>query len=119
MLYGLAVAGYNPVALWVVATIGNTLGSIVNYGLGRYLLRYQNRPGFPFKADKLHTSQVWFQRYGVWTLLFAWTPIVGDVFTFIAGVMKVKFMLFLVLVFIGKGLRYAVLLVGVLFFHGG
>ncbi len=119
MLLGLAVSGYNPWALWAVATFGNTLGSVVNYGLGRYLLRYQDRPGFPFKPEKLQRSQVWFQRYGKWTLLFAWAPMVGDVFTFIAGVMKVRFTLFLLLVFIGKGLRYAILLAGVYFFVEG
>lgn len=119
MLSGLAITGYDPFILWTVATIGNTLGSVVNYGVGRFLLRYKDRPNFPFKKEQLKTSQAWFQRYGVWTLLLAWLPLIGDVFTFAAGVMKVKFPIFLLLVFIGKGARYAFLLVVVLFFTGG
>ncbi len=50
--------------------------------------------------------QRWFQRYGVWSLLFAWLPVGGDALTFIAGIMKVRFSLFFVLVGIGKTLRY-------------
>lgn len=51
--------------IWLVATLGNTLGSAVNWLLGRYLLRYQDRKWFPFKADRFSRSQQWFQKYGV------------------------------------------------------
>ncbi|TXS96531.1 DedA family protein [Parahaliea maris] len=106
---GLLSEGYDPWALWLWASAGNTLGSAVNWGLGRYLLAYQDRRWFPFKRDKLNAAQRWFQHYGVWTLLLAWLPLGGDALTFIAGVMRVRFSVFIALTFIGKSLRYAAL----------
>ncbi|MEE4145992.1 MAG: YqaA family protein [Halieaceae bacterium] len=110
LLAGLANAGYDPLALWLWASIGNTLGSVVNWALGRYLLHFQDRQWFPFKAKSLGMSQRWFQKFGVWSLLLAWMPIGGDALTFIAGVMRVKFMVFVSLTAIGKATRYAILL---------
>lgn len=110
MLAGLLTQGYDPWALWFWATLGNTLGAAVNWALGRFLLRFQDRKWFPFKVDQLGAAQRWYQRWGVWSLLLAWAPVGGDALTFIAGVMKVRFDLFLVLTAIGKGARYAVLL---------
>ncbi|MEM1114472.1 MAG: YqaA family protein [Pseudomonadota bacterium] len=109
MFAGLLTAGYDPMALLIWASAGNTLGSAVNYVLGRYLLHFQERKWFPFKAEALERSQRWFQRWGVWSMLFAWLPVGGDALTFIAGVMRVKFWLFVLLVAIGKTARYAVL----------
>ena len=101
---------FNVTALWAVATLGNTLGAVVNWVMGLYLRHFEHRRWFPFKAHKLERSQKWFQRYGYWTLLLAWLPIVGDALTFIAGVMRVHIVPFLILVAIGKGLRYAVVI---------
>ncbi len=103
-------AGYDPLSLWLWATAGNTLGAAVNWLLGRYLLYFQARQWFPFKEDTLGRAQAWFQRYGVWSLLFAWMPIGGDALTFVAGVMRVRFPIFFLLTGIGKGARYAILL---------
>ncbi len=89
-----------------IASTGNTLGAAVNWYLGRFLLHYQDRRWFYFKKDQVERMQYWFQRYGAWTLLFAWLPLGGDALTFIAGIMKVRFWLFLLLVGIGKSLRY-------------
>jgi len=96
--------------IWLVASLGNTLGSAVNWLLGRYLLKYQDRKWFPFKSDGLSRSQRWFQKYGVWSLLMAWAPIGGDALTFVAGVMRVNFWLFWVVTFAGKAGRYLVLI---------
>ena len=82
----LIAGGYDPLALWLWASSGNTLGSAVNWALGRYLLHFQDRGWFPFKAGNLDRAQTWFQKFGVWSLLFAWLPIGGDALTFIAGV---------------------------------
>ena len=100
--------GFAPFWVWLVATAGNSLGAVVNWILGRYLTRFEDRRWFPFKPDSLHRSQAWFQKYGVWSLLLAWLPIAGDALTFVAGVMRVNFSLFFILVAIGKGARYAV-----------
>lgn len=97
---------HNWFLIWLVASMGNTLGAAVNWGLGRYLLHFQGRKWFPFKPDQLTRSQKWFQKYGVWSLLLAWAPIGGDALTFIAGVMRVRFPVFFILTFIGKGARY-------------
>jgi membrane protein YqaA with SNARE-associated domain len=106
----LLAVGYDPLTLWLWASSGNTLGSVVNWGLGRYLLHFQERRWFPFKAAGLERAQSWFQKFGVWSLLLAWLPVGGDALTFIAGVMRVRFSIFLVLTAIGKSARYAVLL---------
>ena len=82
----------------------------MNWALGRYLLHFSDRRWFPFKPDSLGLAQRWFQRYGVWSLLFAWLPIGGDALTFIAGVMRVRFPIFLLLTAVGKSTRYALLL---------
>jgi membrane protein YqaA with SNARE-associated domain len=97
---------YDPVLLWAVASLGNTLGAILNWGLGRFCLHWQGRRWFPFSAENLDRAQAWFTRYGLWSLLFAWLPIVGDPLTFAAGVLKVNFWIFVGLVFIGKAARY-------------
>ena len=107
---GLLAAGYDPLALLAWASAGNTLGAAVNWALGRYLLHFQERRWFPFKADALGSAQRWFNRWGVWSLLFAWLPVGGDALTFIAGMMRVPFWLFFLLTAIGKTARYAILL---------
>lgn len=106
-LVGALASDHSPFYLWLSATIGNTAGAAVNWVMGRYLTHFEGRRWFPFKKENLHRSQHWFQRFGVWSLLMAWLPIGGDALTFIAGFMRVNFWLFLLLVGIGKGARYA------------
>jgi membrane protein YqaA with SNARE-associated domain len=110
MFAGLVAAGYDPLTLWAWASTGNTLGSAVNWALGRYLLHFQDRRWFPFKRENLEMSQRWFRKFGVWSLLLAWMPVGGDALTFVAGIMRIHFGLFLLLTFIGKATRYAILL---------
>jgi membrane protein YqaA with SNARE-associated domain len=105
-LYLLLERGVDPLLLLAVATTGNTLGSVVNWALGRYLLHYQDRRWFYFSKDQIQRAQTWFQKRGVWSLLLAWLPLGGDALTLIAGIMRVRLSLFLLLVAIGKGLRY-------------
>jgi membrane protein YqaA with SNARE-associated domain len=75
--------------------------------MARYLLKWQDKRWFPVTRRQLDNASAWFQRYGVWTLLLAWAPIGGDALTFVAGMMKVRLGLFLLLVGIGKAGRYA------------
>ena len=95
--------------LLVAAIIGNTAGSIVNWWLGKYMRHFETRRWFPFKPSDIDRASVRFQRYGIWTLLLAWVPIMGDPLTFVAGIMRVPFSLFLPLVATGKAARYLVL----------
>ncbi|WP_331344138.1 YqaA family protein [Cellvibrio sp. UBA7661] len=97
---------YSPWLLWIAATSGNTLGSCVNWYLGKECLRWQDKKWFPLKPTQLAKAQLHFQRYGVLSLLFAWLPVIGDPLTFVAGVMRIPFWRFLALVAIGKSLRY-------------
>ncbi|NND45627.1 MAG: DedA family protein [Xanthomonadales bacterium] len=106
VLFALLREGGNPVLLVVVATLGNTLGAVVNWWLGRYLLHFQDRRWFYFSREQVARAQHWFQRYGFWTLLMAWAPVGGDALTLVAGIMRVRLGLFLVLVGSGKALRY-------------
>lgn len=99
----------DPWLLIVVAAVGNTLGAVVNWGIGRYLLHWADRRWFPFSREQLARASERFNKYGVWTLLLAWMPIIGDPLTFAAGVLKVPFSLFLPLVAIGKTLRYVLI----------
>lgn len=110
LLLALLQHGHAAWLLWLAATAGNTLGSCVNWVLGREILRFRDKRWFPVNAAQLQRAQRQFNKYGVWTLLFAWLPVVGDPLTFIAGSLRVRFDIFFVLVAIGKGLRYAALI---------
>ena len=111
VLTGLAATGeFDPVWLLVVASAGNTLGSVFNWLLGRFCLRWQDRPWFPAGPERLATATVWFNRYGLWSLLLSWMPVVGDPITLVAGVLKVSFWKFLLLVAIAKTVRYLAVL---------
>ena len=106
VLFALLRDGGDPVALVLTATLGNTLGAVVNWVLGRYLLHFQDRRWFYFSSAQIEKAQRWYQRYGFWSLLLAWMPVGGDALTLIAGIMKIRLWLFLVLVGAGKALRY-------------
>lgn len=110
LLVALLQQGYLPVGLWSVATVGNSLGSCINWYLGRQCLHLRDKKWFPVTAPQLERAQLRFQRYGIASLLFAWVPVVGDPLTFLAGVMRVAFWKFFLLVIMGKALRYAVVI---------
>ena len=101
---------YDPWLLWLAASSGNTLGALLNWFLGRFCLHWQDHRWFPDTPGQLMRAQSWFKRHGVWSLLLAWVPVVGDPLTFAAGLMRVNVWLFLVLVAMGKAGRYAVVL---------
>jgi membrane protein YqaA with SNARE-associated domain len=109
VLLALLTQGFDPWVLVVVATVGNLSGSVLNWWLGRAALRFQDRRWFPVGRDKLARAQGWFQRWGYPSLLLAWLPGVGDAFTVAAGVMRVPFLVFVALVGVAKGARYALL----------
>ena len=105
----IATGNYSTTALLTVASIGNTLGAAVNWVLGRYIGRFSDRRWFPATPNRLARAEAWYRKYGKWSLLFSWLPIGGDALTVIAGTLRVPLPTFLLLVFIGKAVRYLAL----------
>jgi membrane protein YqaA with SNARE-associated domain len=114
LVVGLLLSDY---AVWLVvfvASVGNVLGSVVNWLLGRGIERFRGRPWFPASPSALARAERWYHRFGKWSLLLAWMPIIGDPLTLVAGVLREPFPVFLLLVTIGKMGRYLVLAVATL-----
>jgi membrane protein YqaA with SNARE-associated domain len=97
-----------PWLLIAVASLGNVAGSVVNWALGRSIERFRDRCWFPADAVSLDRAQGWYRRWGRWSLLLSWVPVIGDPLTVIAGVMRERFVPFLVVVAIAKVGRYLV-----------
>lgn len=97
---------YPAVVLLAVASAGNILGSTVNWLLGRGISRFRNRRWFPAGEASLERASRWYGRYGRWSLLLSWVPIIGDPLTVVAGVLREPFWSFLLLVAIAKIGRY-------------
>ena len=74
--------------LVAVATAGNVLGSVVNWALGRFFAHFADRPWFPVSAAAFERATAWYGRFGVWSLLLAWLPVIGDPLTVAAGVLR-------------------------------
>jgi membrane protein YqaA with SNARE-associated domain len=107
MLAGLiATSNYDSLLLLTVASFGNVLGSVFNWALGFYSRNLTKKKWFPFKDEQIERSSKWFNKFGSGSLLFAWVPIIGDPLTLAAGLFRVKFLEFLILVSIGKVSRY-------------
>ena len=102
----MATSNYDSILLLIVASLGNVLGSVVNWILGFYSRSLSKKRWFPFKDQQIKKSTSWFNRFGKWSLLFAWVPIIGDPLTVAAGLLRVKFVEFLTFVVIGKVGRY-------------
>ena len=107
----LASATGTPLALTAVASLGNVAGAAVNWGMGRYFLHFKDRGWFPLQDATNSRAQAWFARYGVWSLLFSWVPLIGDPLTVVAGILRVSFGRFLLFVAVGKVLRYSLIVV--------
>ena len=96
-------------SLLAVATVGNVLGSALNWLLGRSVERFRHKRWFPVSESKLEKAQQSYLRYGRWSLLLSWVPIIGDPLTVVAGVMREPFWSFLLIVTMAKGVRYLLL----------
>lgn len=105
LLYDIS-QNHSLLLLWLFATVGNTLGSMLNYWLGLKGEVYLERKGH-LSVKKMDKARGLFSKYGGWTLLLSWVPIIGDPLTFIAGVLRYNFKWFSLIVLIAKGLRYA------------
>jgi membrane protein YqaA with SNARE-associated domain len=106
--------GFNPYSLLFVATFGNVLGSVVNYGLGAFGGRLILHKWWRMSDPEIQRAEKRFRKFGIFSLLLAWVPVIGDPLTVAAGVLKINFFLFLLLVGLGKGLRYLAIYLAVL-----
>ena len=104
----IATSNYDNSFLLIVASLGNVLGSVVNWALGFYSRNLTKKKWFPFKDKQIENSSKWFSKFGKWSLLFAWVPIIGDPLTLVAGLSRVRFFDFIILVAFGKVSRYLI-----------
>lgn len=105
----LATGSHTPALLILVAGTGNVLGSIVNWLLGRGVERFRGARWFPVGEKQLDRAGSWYRKYGWWSLLLSWVPVIGDPLTVAAGVMREPFARFLLVVSIAKFGRYIAL----------
>ena len=99
---------HSIVLLLLVATLGNTLGSCVNYYLGLKGEAFCERKNY-IKKESIEKYKKFFDKFGLFALLLSWMPVIGDPITFIAGILKYDFKLFFLFVLIAKFLRYGFL----------
>jgi membrane protein YqaA with SNARE-associated domain len=104
----LAGGSFPAAALIAVASLGNVLGSVVNWLIGRGIERFRDRPWFPASPAKLHRATRWYRRYGRWSLLLSWAPVIGDPLTVVAGALGEPLWSFVAIVAIAKVARYLV-----------
>lgn len=110
LLFVLIRQGNTPVPLlFLAATLGNVLGSLINWGMGRGLNRWKAKRWFPFSIRSMAKAERWYYRWGRWSLLASWVPLIGDPITLIAGAMREPLWSFLLLVTIAKASRYAMI----------
>ena len=106
----IATSNYDNFFLLIAASLGNIFGSVVNWALGFYSRNLTYKKWFPFQESQIERSSKWFIKFGKWSLLFAWVPIIGDPLTLVAGLLRVRFLDFIILVAIGKVSRYLVVI---------
>ena len=100
----LALISSWPESSWLavgVASIANTLGSMTSYLIGRF---------FPRKVS--NRAIEWLERWGVWSLLFAWLPLVGDALPLAAGWLRIPWAKSAFFILVGKSARYVALAQG-------
>ncbi len=107
----LQLRGADPLTLVVVASLGNVLGSLVNYAMGRGIAQWRGSRWFPVSEAQLQRAEGWYRRWGAASLLLSWAPF-GDAFTVIAGMLRLRLAVFVLLVTVAKAGRYAVLALG-------
>jgi len=106
LVYRLHTGG-DPAALVLTATVGNVLGSLITYGMGRLGNEAMHRKWLGMGDKEVARAERWFGRYGQPSLLFAWLPVVGDPLCLVAGLLRSPVAWFVLLVAVGKFGRYA------------
>ncbi len=109
VLSSLLLSGLSPFALVAIATTGNVLGSLTNYALGYWASNEVIKRWLKISDEEFVRAEQRFVKYGLFSLLFAWVPIIGDPLTVIAGVLRIRLLWFVLLVATGKLIRYIVI----------
>ncbi|PSD15840.1 hypothetical protein C7E19_09130 [Stenotrophomonas maltophilia] len=109
VMVALLLADYPVASLIIVASAGNILGSTVNWWLGSKALQLSSKRWFPLNPARLERVSRWYSRYGRWSLLLSWVPVIGDPLTLAAGLMREPLRTFLPLVALAKTGRYVAL----------
>ena len=104
----IALNKYNVFLLLFVASLGNVLGSVLNWICGYYSSYLIKKKWFPISQKKIDKASFFFLKYGKWSLLLGWVPFIGDPITYVAGALRYSFLPFLFLVAVGKIGRYIV-----------
>ena len=105
----LLLNNFNPTILVSVATFGNVLGSFVNYSIGVWGSIFFIRKVLKISEDEFVKAKQRFQKYGVFSLFFAWVPVIGDPLTVVAGVLKINILIFFIMITSGKLIRYVII----------
>lgn len=108
LLVMMLISGYEPVSTVVVATAGNYLGAVTTYLIGMYGGIWLVEKVLRVSPEQQERARSHYRRYGVFSLLFSWLPIVGDPLCMVGGVLRINFWLFTLLVASGKFVRYSV-----------
>tara|TARA_B100001057_G_scaffold478375_1_gene548739 strand:+ start:190 stop:612 length:423 start_codon:yes stop_codon:yes gene_type:complete len=106
LAYQVSMAPDAVVKLVAVATLGNVLGATFNWWLGRLTENLRTKKWFPVKEKQLHKAERFYGRYGRYSLLLSWVPIIGDPITVVAGILREPLLSFVLLVTIAKCARY-------------
>lgn len=109
----MAAASKNIWMLLLVASIGNYLGSLTNYAVGRWGGDWSVARFFKVKPAAFQKARRFYTRWGAPTLFFAWVPVVGDPLTILAGIFKIHPLIFTLWVLPGKTLRYFIIIKGI------
>jgi membrane protein YqaA with SNARE-associated domain len=110
----LSLEKYNHFILFFVVSVGNVLGSLFNWVCGFYINFFIKRSWFPINNKIIDRGNKLFKKYGKWSLLISWFPLIGDPITFAAGTLRYPIIPFLVLVSIGKVGRYLIIYLSII-----
>ncbi|QEM83518.1 YqaA family protein [Halomonas binhaiensis] len=102
--------GATPSGLWLTATAGNTLGSLINVAMGRYARHWEGKRWFPVSSQALARAEGWYLRGGELSLLLSWLPVIGDPLTVLAGIARLPWWRACLWIVVAKGGRYALML---------
>ncbi len=114
LLIAMVMKGFDPVLTVSMATAGNTLGACTTYGIGIYGSTWVLQKLFRMDGKSQKRAEKFYAKYGMWSLLLSWLPLVGDPICFAGGLLRIHFGLFVVLVLVGKLFRYGILAILVL-----